>query len=170
MTDISFRIAGITNDSIVDGPGLRFVIFFQGCKLNCYNCHNPQTHDLNGGYNILMSELLNKIDANPLLQGVTFSGGEPFLQADKLIVFANEIKKRNLDITVYSGYTFTELNKNLLRKKLLSCCDILIDGKYVDSKKTLDGKFIGSKNQRIIDLNKSFKENKIILWKDKWSA
>ena len=87
------RIAGIVQDSITDGPGLRFVLFTQGCPHNCTGCHNPQTHSINGGYIIDDSELLKMIDENPLVSGVTISGGEPFIQAEKLLNFASEVKK-----------------------------------------------------------------------------
>lgn len=158
------RIAGFVNDSITDGAGLRFALFTQGCPHNCKGCHNPQTHDVNGGYEIELSEILKQIDENPLLSGVTLSGGEPILQADKLVAFAEEIKKRGLNLALYTGFTFEQLQaKNSVAiNQLLSYVDVLIDGKFELDKRSLDLKFKGSSNQRIIDLQKSLKENKVI--------
>ncbi|MBP0959352.1 MAG: radical SAM protein, partial [Oscillospiraceae bacterium] len=102
---MEIRIAGTSNDSIVDGPGIRFTIFVQGCPHHCKGCHNPQTHSYDGGKVIDTDELLEKILANPLLDGVTFSGGEPFVYAKQLADLARKIKQNNLNIVTYSGYT-----------------------------------------------------------------
>lgn len=99
------KIAGVVNDSIVDGEGFRFTIFTQGCYHNCPQCHNPQTHDVNGGHEVDTDDLLSQICENPLLNGVTFSGGEPFLQAKPLAQLAKEVHKRGLNITTFTGYT-----------------------------------------------------------------
>ena len=106
---MEIRIAGTSNDSIVDGPGIRFTIFVQGCPHHCKGCHNPQTHSYDGGKVIDTDELLEKILANPLLDGVTFSGGEPFVYAKQLADLARKIKQNNLNIVTYSGYTFERL-------------------------------------------------------------
>ena len=100
------RISGIIKDSIVDGPGLRFVVFTQGCNHNCLGCHNPQTHDLKGGYEISVSELAEIMAEQRLIRGVTLSGGEPFLQAEALIPFATIVKKNSLNLIAYTGYYF----------------------------------------------------------------
>lgn len=159
------RIAGFVNDSITDGPGLRFTIFTQGCPHRCKGCHNPQTHDFNGGYEINQEEIMKKIEENPLLSGVTFSGGEPLIQADKLIDIAKFIKEKNLNLAIYTGFTFEQLmeknDENI--NKLLELADVLIDGKFEEDKRSLSLKFKGSSNQRIIDLKKSLKEQKPIL-------
>ncbi|MBQ8749926.1 MAG: anaerobic ribonucleoside-triphosphate reductase activating protein [Clostridia bacterium] len=159
------RIAGIESESITDGPGLRFVVFTQGCPHKCEGCHNPKTHDVNGGYEIDTIELVNMIYDNPLLSGVTISGGEPLLQADKLIDFAINVKQKKLDIALYTGYTFEEIikrnNKHVI--ELLSMVDVLIDGKFELEKRSLDLKFKGSSNQRIINLKESFLQNKVVL-------
>ena len=160
------RIAGTVNDSIVDGTGVRFTLFVQGCPHGCKGCHNPQTHDFNGGKIADTSEILALVKKNPLLDGVTFSGGEPFCQAEALYRLAVEIKKLGLDIVTYTGYTFEELIKNADKKnfyrELLSVTDYLIDGPFVLEKRSLELKFRGSSNQRIIDCKKSLEENKII--------
>ena len=108
MTTDTLRIAGIVRESIVDGEGLRFVIFGQGCPHRCPGCHNPQTHDFSGGTVVPFSRLLSEIRKNPLLKGVTFSGGEPFCQAEAFARLARQIRTLpgKLDLTVYSGYTF----------------------------------------------------------------
>ncbi|MBO5364276.1 MAG: 4Fe-4S cluster-binding domain-containing protein, partial [Clostridia bacterium] len=104
-----FRISGIEPESIVDGPGIRYVIFVQGCPHHCPGCHNPQTHDFEGGKEQDFASILTEIDKNPLLSGVTFSGGEPFCQAEALAELGKRIKGRGLNLVCYSGYTFEEL-------------------------------------------------------------
>lgn len=157
---MNIRIAGTANDSIVDGPGIRFTIFVQGCPHQCRGCHNPQTHDFNGGSICDISQLLDKIKSNPLLDGVTFSGGEPFCQAEALAVLGNEIKKLGLNIITYTGYTFEYLfeNRNINSYgKLLDVTDILIDGEFIEEEKDWQIKFRGSRNQRYLDCNASMK-------------
>ena len=152
------RLAGIVNDSIVDGPGLRYTIFTQGCPHRCPGCHNPQTHDFNGGYVENIDNLLKDIKSNPLLNGVTFSGGEPFCQAKVLSVLADEIHKLGLDIVTYTGFTFEELYNDKEHPEyieLLRRIDVLIDGPFKIDLKSLNCKFRGSTNQRIIDVRKT---------------
>ncbi len=164
---MELRIAGVVNDSIVDGPGFRMTIFTQGCPHHCYGCHNPQTHDFNGGNLIDTDELLKKALDNPLLDGITFSGGEPFAQAKALAYLARQLKEHSLNIVTYTGYTFEELLEKSDDEngfaELLGQTDILIDGKYIDSERSLMLTFRGSKNQRIIDVNKSLESCKPIL-------
>lgn len=163
----SIRIAGIIRESIVDGPGIRFTIFSQGCPHNCEDCHNPETHEFKGGYDCSIEKILGEIDKNPLLAGVTFSGGEPLCQPDEFLTLAQEIKKRSLDIVIFSGYTFEELqimaenNKSIYELLLLT--DYLIDGKFVLAEKDLALNFRGSKNQRYIDMNLTRKLGNIVL-------
>ncbi len=166
------RISGVVNDSITDGPGLRYTIFVQGCPHRCEGCHNPQTWSFDGGKDISINELLNEIDFNPLLQGVTFSGGEPMCKAKELLPLAREIVKRNLDIAIYTGYKFEDLLNinNFEQIELLKLANNLVDGKFEKDKKDYMLKFCGSSNQRIIDLKESFKQNKVILnTSDKWN-
>jgi anaerobic ribonucleoside-triphosphate reductase activating protein len=147
------RISGIVPESIVDGPGLRFVLFVQGCEMNCPGCHNPATHDKNGGYDITADEVMGKIAANPLIDGVTFSGGEPFLQAEALVPLAEKIKAAGLSLIVYSGYTYEELKSRPGAAGLLALADFLVDGAFVEEEKSLELRFRGSRNQNVIDLN-----------------
>ena len=158
------KIAGIVEESIVDGPGIRFVIFTQGCPHKCVGCHNPQTHDFNMGRYENIDKLAQKIDENPLLSGITLSGGEPFLQSLELSKLIEKIKNKNLNVITYTGFTYEELiqseNKEVL--DLLNKTDILIDGKFILDLKDENLMFRGSSNQRAIDVKKSMKENRII--------
>ena len=155
--DDKLRVAGLIEESIVDGPGIRFVIFMQGCPHNCYGCHNPDTHDPNGGYDMSIDEIVTKISNNPLIDGVTISGGEPFWQADKLIKLVYKLKEMKYNILVYSGYTFEELvekaKKDQNIKNLLLTIDTLIDGPFELEKKDYNLDFRGSSNQRVIDMH-----------------
>ena len=166
------RISGCVNDSIVDGPGLRFTLFTQGCPHNCPGCHNPQTHDFKGGYNASIKKIFAQIKANPLLSGVTFSGGEPFMQAKALVPLAKMIKEKGLELACYTGFTFEQLVDGNIKgaKELLSQIDVLIDGKFELDKRSLDLAFKGSKNQRTINVPLSLKEGKVMLEKsERWT-
>lgn len=148
------RIAGIVRESIVDGPGLRFAIFAQGCPHGCKGCHNEATHDFNGGYDCEINRILEEIDKNPLLSGVTFTGGEPFCQPEEFYLLGQEIKARGLDLVAYSGYTLEELReqsvKNEFIEKLLEIIDYLVDGPFILEERDLTLEFRGSRNQRFI--------------------
>ena len=162
---MELRIAGTANDSIVDGPGIRFTVFTQGCPHHCGGCHNPQTHDFSGGEVVDTDELLEKIKANPLLDGVTFSGGEPFCQAQALASLGSEIKKLGLDIVTYTGYDFEELYENRDKNgwgELLAVTDFLIDGRFELAKKDWTSRFRGSSNQRYLDCQASLSSGKSV--------
>jgi len=148
------RIAGIEEESIIDGPGIRMVIFTQGCNHNCIGCHNPETHSFTGGNLIDIDYIITMIKENPLLDGITISGGEPFEQALQCSILAKKVKDLGLNVVTYSGYTFEEILGNKKFRGLLLQTDILIDGKFDQSQKSLNLKFRGSKNQRIIDLKR----------------
>lgn len=161
------RIAGTMQDSIVDGPGFRFVLFTQGCYHNCEGCHNPQTHDVNGGNEMTTDEIIKKIASNPLTDGVTFSGGEPFLQAADCAIIAKAAREMGLNIWAYSGYTFEQLfelsKKDEGIREMLSLTDVLVDGKFVLAEKSYDVAWRGSKNQRLINVPESLKAGKAVL-------
>ena len=162
---MELRIAGTVNDSIVDGPGIRFTIFVQGCPHNCEGCHNPQTHDFNGGTVTTTEELLEKIKVNPLLDGVTFSGGEPFCQAEALAELGKQIKDLGLNVITYTGYTFEQLYENRDKNhwgELLGVTDYLIDGPFILAQKDWEIKFRGSSNQRYIDCRKSLEDGRAV--------
>lgn len=161
------KVAGIVKESIVDGPGIRLVVFSQGCPHNCLGCHNPESHSFKGGKLIEIDEILELINENPLLDGITFSGGEPFEQPEVFSILAKKVKKLGLNIVTYTGYTYEEIldrvDLTLEWKKLLYTTDILVDGKFEIGKKNLMLRFKGSSNQRIIDVKKSLKEKKTIV-------
>ena len=161
----TLRIAGIEKESIVDGPGIRLVVFAQGCKRRCPGCHNPQTHPFDGGKIININEILEMIDRIPLIDGITLSGGEPFEQAEAFAVLAEKVKEKGLNVMTYTGYTFEEIMKNLNTKggweRLLKASDILVDGRFIQEERDLTLKFRGSKNQRIIDVKKSIENNRV---------
>ncbi len=157
LQDIVLRIAGVIEESIVDGPGVRFTLFLQGCHSHCKGCQNPQTWDFESGTLVTAKEILEKILSNPLIHGITFSGGEPFEQAENLIPFAAELKRRGYHLMAFSGYTFEELIARPACKELLTLLDILVDGPFIEEQKSLELRFRGSKNQRILDLSASRK-------------
>ncbi len=159
---MKIRIADIINDSIVDGPGLRLTVFVQGCPHKCRGCHNPGTHSLDGGKIMDTDEIAEIIKKNILLDGVTFSGGEPFLQSEALAKLAQDVKKMGLNVITYTGFLFEDLIKDKSKMPLLLASDYIIDGRFEQDKKSLELNFRGSSNQRIIDVKKSIAENKAI--------
>ncbi|WP_195269288.1 anaerobic ribonucleoside-triphosphate reductase activating protein [Eubacterium sp. 1001713B170207_170306_E7] len=148
------QINNCIQESIVDGPGLRFVIFTQGCPHRCPGCHNPQTHQRTGGTFVETEMLFSQIMENPLLQGVTFSGGEPFLQPAPLADLAQKLHSNGLDVVTYTGYTLEKLKamKDKGIDALLRETDLLIDGPFQFEKRDLTLPFRGSRNQRVIEL------------------
>lgn len=164
---MDIRIAGTVNDSIVDGPGFRFTIFTQGCPHRCKGCHNPHTHDFNGGEIKDTQEILEKIFSNPLLDGVTFSGGDPFCQAKPLVEIAKAVKEKGLNVITYTGYTIEELLAGATEengwRELLEATDYLVDGRFVLEKRSLALHFRGSSNQRIINVKSTLETGNITL-------
>ena len=162
---MELRIAGTANDSIVDGLGISHTIFTQGCPHNCKGCHNPQTHDFSGGELVDTDTLLEKAKENPLLDGVTFSGGEPFCQAEALADLGRKLKAAGLNIITYTGYTFEHLYEHRTENgwgSLLEVTDYLIDGPFILEQKDWVIKFRGSSNQRYIDCQASLKEGRAV--------
>lgn len=159
---MDIRVAGIVNDSIVDGPGFRLAVFTQGCPHACEGCHNPETHDFDGGTIKDTGDIIRMMEDNPLLDGITLSGGDPFCQAEPCIELARAAKKLNLSVWAYSGWTFEEISADAEMAKLLGEIDILIDGPFILAQRTLDKRFMGSKNQRAIDVKASLAEGRVI--------
>lgn len=159
------RIAGIEPYSVVDGPGIRYTIYMQGCLHNCKGCHNPQTHDSKGGYEISLEELLEDIaNKEDHLTGFTLSGGDPFepyINIHKTKEICKELKERYKDksIWIYTGYTFEQLKHIDWIKEYV---DVIVDGKFEIDKKSPDIVFRGSNNQRIIDVKKSLENNSVV--------
>ena len=153
------RVCGIEPESIVDGPGFRYVLFVQGCPHHCKGCHNPESWDPKGGYDMTVREIVDEIKARPNIKGVTFSGGEPFEQARPLVDLAKYLRGMGCSLMSYSGYTLEELEAKAEDDsavgELLGMLDILVDGRYVEKLRNLTLVYCGSENQRVIDMNKT---------------
>lgn len=164
------RIAGTVRDSIVDGPGIRYVIFTQGCPHHCEGCHNPQTHDFNAGETADVEAILEEIFANRLVGGVTFSGGEPFCQAEALVPLAEVLKARGKHLMIYTGYLLEELQKmpDAGVQRLLELADILVDGRFVLAQRNLTLPYRGSENQRVIDMVKTRATGEVVLYQSEY--
>ncbi|QAT51017.1 anaerobic ribonucleoside-triphosphate reductase activating protein [Caproiciproducens sp. NJN-50] len=161
------NVCGVEPESIVDGRGIRFVVFVQGCPHRCPGCHNPQSHPFEGGTVMNTDDLFRRIRENPLLRGVTFSGGEPFCQPGPLAELASLVHSAGLDVTTYSGYRYEELlaMRDPEVKDLLDRTDVLVDGPFLQEQKDLTLLFRGSRNQRVIDLNESRRLHQLVLEK-----
>lgn len=161
------KVAGIVNESIVDGPGIRMVVFAQGCTHKCIGCHNPHTHTFDGGEYVEIDKIITDIKKNSLLDGVTLSGGDPFEQAESFAELAKEVKKIGMNVITYTGYTYEQLVRYSAERKgykeLIENTDMLVDGPFIMEEKSLLLKFRGSKNQRIIDVPSTLKNKKIAL-------
>ncbi|MBE3587731.1 MAG: anaerobic ribonucleoside-triphosphate reductase activating protein [Thermoanaerobacteraceae bacterium] len=161
------RVAGIVRESVVDGPGLRLVVFVQGCPHRCPGCHNAHTWDPAGGVDMAVEEILEMVRQNPLLKGVTFSGGEPFGQAEPLAVLARQVHHLGRDVITYTGYTWEELQEWSQRdgavKELLELSDYIVDGPYVQEKRDPALPFRGSTNQRIIHVAPSLAGGRVVM-------
>lgn len=163
---IRIRVCGIEPESIVDGPGFRYVLFVQGCPHRCHGCHNPESWDKNGGFDMTPAEIFSEIKANRNLRGVTFSGGEPFEQVPALIELGQMIKESGLTLMSFSGYTLEELmaRHDADTDRLLDMLDILVDGRFIESQRDLTLVYRGSTNQRVIDMNRTRETGKVVLY------
>lgn len=148
------RIYGLVQDSIVDGPGFRFACFVQGCPHHCPGCHNPDSHAPNGGRVMTVDEVAGELLKNPLTDGLTLSGGEPFSQPEDCLALAKIAHKHNLNVWSYSGWTFEFLRDHGTdaQKALLAELDVLVDGPFREAERTLSLPWRGSRNQRVIDV------------------
>jgi anaerobic ribonucleoside-triphosphate reductase activating protein len=146
----------MVEESVVDGPGVRMVVFTQGCLRHCPGCHNPDTHDPAGGEWAHTEDILNRFRAKPLLSGLTISGGEPVLQALAVAELARGIKVSGKTVLLYSGYTLEELQALSCNDEavalLLAHTDILIDGPFIEVERDINLAFRGSRNQRVLNL------------------
>lgn len=165
-------VAGIVRESITDGPGIRYTLFVQGCPHCCQGCQNQQTWEFGAGTKLTVDQIFEEILKNPLLSGVTFSGGEPFCQAKELIPLAEKIKEKGMELAIYTGYTAEELleEADADRLRLLALADIVIDGRFELDKKSYELKFRGSSNQRTIDGRETARQGKVVLnTGDRWN-
>ena len=159
------RISGIVPESIVDGPGIRFTVFTQGCPHHCPGCHNPQTHPFDGGTSVASEILLKQLKAHFYLDGVTFSGGEPMAQAAACGELAQAVHQLGMNVWCYTGYTWEALMeaKDPDQRAFLEQIDVLIDGPFLLAQKSLNLRFRGSANQRLIDVQASLKAQCVVL-------
>lgn len=156
--------ADIQPDSILDGSGIRTVIWFQGCLHNCKGCQNPETHDMNGGIVVDVDELKMKLKNLKYQSGITLSGGDPFFQPEAALEIAKFAKSVGLNVWAYTGFTYEALLSDKSRLDLLKYVDVLVDGKFMIDKKSLNCKFRGSTNQRLINVKKSMEAGGVVLY------
>lgn len=163
---MEIRLAGVVTESITDGPGIRYTVFTQGCPHGCPGCHNPQTHDFQAGSLRTVDDIFEEFRRNPMLKGITFSGGEPFCQPAALAELAARVHAAGRDVVAYSGWTYEELTamRSAGIQRLLDETDLLVDGKFILARKNLELLFRGSENQRIIDMKKTREAGKIVLF------
>ena len=159
--------ADLQSDSIVDGPGLRAVLWTQGCAHHCKGCQNPQTWDFNGGGLIPLEAVYEAIDELECQTGLTFSGGDPMFQPEACNKIAEYARKKGLNIWCYTGFTFEEIIKmseeKPIYREFLDKIDVLVDGRFKIEERDLNLLFRGSRNQRLIDVKKSLDANKVVL-------
>lgn len=163
------RIFGVVEESIVDGPGIRYSIFVQGCSHGCPGCHNPESHSPKGGELRSIESVLDGIRSNKLIAGVTLSGGEPFEQPHACAVLAQQLKADGYNIWTFTGYLYEDLIKMSRANPDIACLlnniDVLVDGPFVEELKSLELDWRGSSNQRVIDLAKTRDVGAIVEWK-----
>lgn len=163
------RIFGVVEESIVDGPGIRYSIFVQGCSHGCPGCHNPESHSPKGGELRSIESVLGGIRSNKLIAGVTLSGGEPFEQPHACAVLAQQLKADGYNIWTFTGYLYEDLMKMSQANPDIACLldniDVLVDGPFVEELKSLELDWRGSSNQRVIDLAKTRDVGAIVEWK-----
>ena len=168
---MEIRIFGTVEDSIVDGPGLRYSVFVQGCPHHCPGCHNPESHDFNGGRLADTADIIAAMKKNPLLDGLTLSGGEPMCQPEACTALAEAAIAAGLNVWCYTGFTWEYLTRDRdpARMALLRAVTVLVDGPFLLEQRSLELKYCGSRNQRLIDVAKSMQEDKVVLWEaPKW--
>lgn len=172
---MEIKIAGLVDDSIVDGPGVRYSVFVQGCPHHCEGCHNPQTWDFDGGTIMTTEEIFKKIIADDMLDGVTFTGGEPFCQCRPLAELADMLRvhKPEINIMSYTGFEYEYLVEHANEEngfmELLKRLDSLVDGPFVLEKRSLELNFRGSSNQRFLDVPASLREGRAVTVRDDWN-
>lgn len=162
---MKLKLSGVVEESITDGRGIRYTVFTQGCPHHCKDCHNPQTWSFEGGEERDVKEIYRDFIKNPLLRGITFSGGEPFCQPEPLYELACLVHRGGMDVTVYSGYTYEQLleMRDSAVNRLLDETDLLVDGLFIEEQKNLELHFRGSENQRLIDMNKTRQNGAVTL-------
>lgn len=162
---MELRVAGVVKESIVDGPGIRYAVFVQGCPHQCPGCHNPQTHPFEGGQVVDTDALFEEFSQDPLLKGITLSGGEPFCQPEPLAQLAHKVHGQGRDVVTFTGYTYEQLAAMDTPgvQALLAETDLLIDGPFIEAEKNLELAFRGSENQRLLDMAATRREGRPVL-------
>lgn len=162
----TLKLYGTVQDSIVDGPGLRYSVFVQGCSHACPGCHNPESQPTDAGEEHSVEEVLTDIRKNPLVRGVTLSGGEPFEQAKACAELAELLKKEGYDVWTYTGSLFEDLvsHGDEAVHRLIEHTDVLVDGPFVEKMKSIDCPWRGSTNQRLIDVKKTLDQGCVVEW------
>jgi len=164
----TIRLYGLVTDSIVDGPGFRTAIFTQGCPYHCEGCHNPDSQPFEGGTVWTLDDVEKKFTNNPLLDGITLSGGEPAEQAAACAELAHRAHQKGLNVWTYTGSTLEKLQKraetNPDLQRLLDETDVLVDGPFILAERSLELTFCGSRNQRVIDMQKTRQTGSVVLW------
>jgi anaerobic ribonucleoside-triphosphate reductase activating protein len=168
------RVGGTEPESVVDGPGFRYVVFVQGCDFRCPGCHNQRLQTVGGGRPVTVGELLGEITENPLLDGITLSGGDPFTQAEACAILAEEVRALGLSVMTFTGYLWEELRaaaglagggNGFVRagwRRLIEATDILVEGPFIQALRDIDLRFRGSSNQRLIDVRRSLAGGKTV--------
>ncbi len=165
---MEIRLAStLMRDSVVDGFGVRTVIWTQGCSHNCPFCQNPGTHDFSGGFSVSVEDVKKELDELRNQDGITLSGGDPLFQIEPVLEIARYAQSIGLNVWCYTGFTYEEIlamgKKNAQYLEFLENVDVLVDGKFINELKDLNLLFRGSSNQRLIDIKKTLKEHKIVL-------
>lgn len=165
------NISGINFESVVDGEGVRIVVFVSGCLHNCKGCHNPTSHSFEAGRPFteeLQDEIIDYINKTPFISGATISGGDPMYSAKAVAAFVRRLKTEVKDISlwIYSGFRYENILQNSEMLELLKLCDVLVDGEFILEQRDMTLSYKGSRNQRIIDIQKSLTQNEIVLWED----
>lgn len=164
------RMCGIERESIVDGPGFRYVVFVQGCPHRCPGCHNPESHDFDAGQDMTVQEIFEEFKQNEHLHGITLSGGEPFCQAPALVELVKLVRSLGKDVMAFSGWTYEELlaKNDPAVNELLDLTDILVDGRYEEAERNLTLVYRGSENQRVIDMKKTREAGNVVLYQSEF--
>lgn len=157
-----FQLAGEIKHSLVNGPGIRYVVFFQGCPHHCEDCQNPETHDISGGMEADMDDVMERIRKAKFLDGVTLSGGDPLMQPDACGSIAKSVHEMGLPVWVYTGWKMEDILCDACKREALRYVDVLVDGKFVSALQSEESLFRGSSNQRFIDVQKSLSTNQVV--------
>lgn len=161
---LTVRLAGTIPHSTVNGPGVRYVLFFQGCRHHCRDCQNPETWDFSGGTELPVTDITEELRNTRYIDGITLSGGDPLCQPEAAAEIARRAKEYGLSVWCYTGYTWEALLSGAAGESALAALqwiDVLVDGPFLPEEKTEQALYRGSGNQRLIDLPRSLEEHKV---------